>query len=535
MQPWTAIHNARQAMLEAFEHDFIYDNTTTYLDALAEAHATLQDHFAQPPAERNYWTGRMACQEIVVRTAMIAQDGDHGIGEDNPTPSNPTALAFLNSVGHEATQYETVHPLYNHWDDYDRDLTLWQSTLHTEYAIPPDSRDRTAVLTTLQTIAARTCLFISRAAFTIGDRDPHTRENYATWKAIDGEWTLRDEHCHPGFSPVEPDFPPDKIDETLCIPCQEYAYRFRTPMTRTLAPPPFRPAAPYHALTNPNPSAGIVTAATVEHWPMLGALALLANLHRIPLAIADHGLTTEIRITLKRFNIRWINHPRPTIPNAMPPHHAIAPPNAFWKPYVCQCSPWQRSIWIDADALPLTNLRPALEPKTDAPQLTRNDRFSERSFDLYGPIHRTLFPTQPPPTRDNYATIVNTGVLAWTKGEPLLETWRLFCHQIMDNPAHHSAANCRDQSAMYLALTTLHNLTGQTPTYLPHSWNWPADGLPAKQAYRRKPLPIDPYKLLATAKRRHPETHVVHWLGLPKPNDLYTQEHRQCQNAPKNP
>lgn len=521
MQYWPILDTARIHAAQAFQSDFIYDQPQTFLDALAEAHATLQDQFGQDPSTRDYWTARNAVDEILFRTAMWAQDGDHGDYDPETEAANPTYPIFLHAVGESATVWETENPQYNHWDDFDAELTTWRETLATEYALEPAMRDRVNIQSILESIGAAACMFASHARFTKHDRDPHTRENYAVWQEVDGEWTIRDNHCDAGFEPVAPDFVPNQPDETICLACQEYAYGPPPAAMRSVPVPEFRIATPYHALARITDEAGVITGANATHWPCLAATALTLNRYRIPLAIADHGLTHQQRHALDRFQVTWIDHPKPRVPKAMPPAHAVAPQQAYWKPWICLASPWQRSLWIDADAIALTHLPAALDLQHPEPLLTSNDKFTLKSHLLYREFHRVANLCGPVPDSDTHATIVNTGVLAWTHGEPLINEWRDATQELIDRPHYHALANCRDQSTMYAVLARRQHYGAPLPYYLPHSWNWPADGLPAPSAGARKRLPVDPYKLLAVTLRRHPQTHIVHWLGLPKPNDLY--------------
>jgi hypothetical protein len=523
MQPWTVLDAARLTAFQYFRTDFIYDQPQTFLDHLAEAHTTMQDQFAAPPAQRDYWTARNACLDIIVRAAMIYQDGDPGPDPNPPyNPPFPVAL-FLHAVGETATVMETEYPEYNHWDDFDASLSAWTSNLSNEFAKPPDERDRLQIYATLENMAAAACLFISRARFTIHDRDPHARENFAVHHWTGNLWETTANHCHAGFTPDPPDFPGNQKDETLCRPCREYSYSYRSAAPRAAIVPPTIGAIPYFPLKDLGTEFGIVTGCNATHYPCVAATCLNANQHRIAIAIADHGLTPEQRRILARFGVRWIPHYRPTIPAAMPPSHAVAEPRAYWKPWICYASPFEHSLWVDADAIVSSDIRPKFHRTNPPPLFTRNDTYSIKSWRLYVDYHQAAQLPGPAPTRDNPATIVNTGVLLWTAGDELITDWIHATQALIDAPHLHALANTRDQSTMYAVLARRLAAGQPDPIYLDRRWNCPADYHMAPDAHRRNPLPVNPDRLLAVTRRRHPDAFIVHWLGVPKPETLYQE------------
>jgi hypothetical protein len=67
------------------------------------------------------------------------------------------------------------------------------------------------------------------------------------------------------------------------------------------------------------------------------------------------------------------------------------------------------------------------------------------------------------------------------------------------------------------------------PTLLPDEWNVPADYLPSGRgnSNRRRPISLDPAKLLEQARARHPDAKFVHWLGGLKPWTIQPNEDPQ--------
>lgn len=525
MQIWTFLDQARQLAAKAYNVDLIYDDPTTLIASLTDDRDTLEDQFHQPTTDRAYWTIRRALERLTYEPARYAQDGNHGPDTDPPALPNPTYPLFLHQAGELATSNDNPDNLYAHWEAHRLNLDTWTATLANELAKPPANRDRETILATLTNVSAYTALFACRAHLTIHDRDPHSEANYAIIAYLWGEWDVLENHCDPGYVPDIPTEPGQFPGETLCKQCRPIYYGAPRSTSQQADAAPFIPITPYHPTATTETTAGIVTAANHSHWRCLAATVLFANLHRIPIAIADHGLTDAQRSNLKRFAVHWIRHQEPHIPSDMPPHHAIAPPRAWQKPWVCLASPWERSLWIDADAVPVHSIRQALENHSPTLQIATNTTWNQSSAYLYARLLTTIDPTAETLTDEHPETAVNTGVFAWTKGNQLIDQWRAHAANILAQPHLHGLAGVRDQSAMFLALR-FHRLNGgQLVEYLAPEWNTPADNLPAPAANQRRPTPANPTHFLAVAIARHPTAKIVHWLGFPKPNQLPFTEH----------
>lgn len=221
MQIWPILHAARRKAAEDYQIDLIYTDWTDYLAHLAEDRNIIDEELNLPTTDRDYWTIRDALTRIIARTAMIQQDGDHGPDEDPPERPNQPYPAFLHAAGTAATSADQPDALPGHWETLRLLLDQAHQTLTAEHEIPPEARDRTAILNALDAIAARTALFTARARLTVHDTDPHTDQNYAVHAWLDDQWTTVENNCDAGYEPDPPETPGTYAGETICRACRQ--------------------------------------------------------------------------------------------------------------------------------------------------------------------------------------------------------------------------------------------------------------------------------------------------------------------------
>lgn len=524
MQIWPLLHAAKARAETIHRQTLIYDSPTTFLNHQTHAAETIDEQFHLPPNERTYWAIRHALTDIAATAALYHSDGHHG----QPFKANPTVPLALHAAGRHATHKDDPDHPYAHWETLRDDLAALRATLATETAKPPEHRNPPIITAALTQTAANAALFEARARLTLHDRDPHATDNFAVIQWQRDDWTVIHNYCHYGFVPAIPDSPGQYPDETLCYPCIAFpppptiAARIAAPDPYPL--PPTILATPYYERTTPTTDRGIITGATAKHWPHLAAIALAANQHNIPLAIADHGLTETQRQNLNQFAVRWIHAPHPPIPPAAATAPAIADPKAWAKPWICLASPFDRTLWIDADAIPLLNNLQPLDPNNTAFQIATDNPWNPRSAAMYTRLNHALPNLAAPETPDPTAPACNTGIIAWTRHDPLITRWANTAEILLSHPELTPLCRVRDQSAMWIAIRDHQTETRQHPSYLDPTWNWPADGLPATEAKNRLPIPYEPHALLETTRKRHPWANIVHWLGRPKPQNLYAPE-----------
>ena len=524
MQIWPLLDAGLQRARQIHETTFLYDDKTTLLVDLLDARNAINDEFDLDAETRNYWTIRNALTDLIAAAAVYAADAHHG---QDPT-LNPTPAIALHTAGDHATDQDDPDHPYAHWEDFRTDLDIIRNALDTAIDPNPNLRDPETILELLADNAGKAALFAARARLGIHDKDPHAQTNFAVIQWQDPDWTVLANYCDYGYVPDIPAQPGDFPDETRCLPCV-LPEGLRSFIPTAAAPqldplPKTLPAVPYHARPRLTRAAGIVTGAKAVHWPMLAAIALSTNQHALPLAIADHGLTDAQRRHLKAFAVLWINAPEPTIPKVLPPHHAIAEPRAWTKPWTCLASPFERSLWIDSDAVPLFRNLDPLHLHAESFLIATDHPWNPHAAGMYHALNAACPNLNTTGKPNPAAPACNTGIMAWTKGEPILTSWRNHAAMLLAHPNLLHLCGVRDQSAMWLTLRDHEANTGRKPQFLDDTWNWPADDLPAPQSANRRPIPLDPRKLLETTRQRHPNANVVHWLGRPKPQQLYQPE-----------
>ena len=260
------------------------------------------------------------------------------------------------------------------------------------------------------------------------------------------------------------------------------------------------------------PDRGIVTGGTSDHWPCLGALAIAAAKYQIGFAVADHGLTAAQLSELNRCGVQWIEHPQPDIEHARN-NNTIALLKAWWKPWVCEASPFEESVWIDSDAVLTDNPSPLFDM---APAVSTQLRFLRDGTVLYRDLVTYLFGEPGVQALPQFA-VVNSGVIAWKRGDGFIEHWLEWTKRLLADDQAVKYCTVRDQSSMLALLIDLHLSGKPMPTLLDATWNCPADLLNAKQCEKRRSVPLQPQALLETTIARHPGECVVHWLGQFKP------------------
>jgi len=270
-----------------------------------------------------------------------------------------------------------------------------------------------------------------------------------------------------------------------------------------------------------NTTSGIVTGASSEHWPCLGAIAIAAAEESLGFAVADHGLEAWQRDELEHLGVRWIEHGRPSLDDAKSHRKSENDLRAWWKPWICKASPFDLSLWVDADAVLVGDMSELFEKAKLQPCISTQARWSP-SGRVYRPLLQELFPQVDATVSADLLTI-NSGLLAWSRNEPLIDEWMQYCERIMPTELA-GRVIVRDQAALLCALLRRYLDGDVGVTLLESAWNVPADNLPSGKSKARKPISLDPCELLATAKRRHPDAKLVHWLGGVKPWTIRQQK-----------
>lgn len=264
-------------------------------------------------------------------------------------------------------------------------------------------------------------------------------------------------------------------------------------------------------------SRGIVTGGSSIHWPCLGALAIGAGRNGVSLAVADHGLLDWQREELSRIGVRWIAHPQPLVaarPSGMSPP---SDPRAWWKPWVCAASPFDRSIWIDADAVLVGDLNGAFDLLATDSFVATQTLWQADGRAMYSTIVNYLFGSLPVHRDLPQVAHINTGIVGFRKGDAVIDDWRQMCGRIMADQRAMRMARIRDQTG-FVAMLVDRMLKGASlPLLMGPEYNVPAGNLPAGESCNRPKVPLCPEQLWQHTFENHPGAVVVHWLGGYKP------------------
>lgn len=260
---------------------------------------------------------------------------------------------------------------------------------------------------------------------------------------------------------------------------------------------------------------GIITGANEKHWACLGSLAIAAHEQRLGFAVADHGLSPMQRGELDRVGVRWIIHGEPDISRIKNDQRIPSEIRAWWKPWICLASPFRRSVWVDSDAAIVGSLAQLFTG--NGMHISTQRIWQPDSANLYRKVVASVFGDE---KYLDAVAVVNSGVFAWSEGEPLIERWCAWCQRLMKDAKLVAMCRVRDQAGLVMTLVDDQRQARTMPGLLPDQYNIPADYLGAGKSKNRKPIDLNPVVFLQTAKARHPEAIIVHWLGGFKPWSL---------------
>ncbi len=265
---------------------------------------------------------------------------------------------------------------------------------------------------------------------------------------------------------------------------------------------------------------GVLTAANSRYWPTLRLLAEAVRGANESLAVVDHGLTAKQSRWLAQQGVilhrvagpdDWSAPPRGSQPLEPPSH-----PNAWLKPWLCVHSPFESTVWIDADAVPLRGLERMFEYVSRDAWLTLESWTSASSArKLYEPLLRRVLGRLP--QRFHNAHRINTGVFGFRNGDLWLSHWWRSCRTIASDPALLSLCRLRDQAALVASLCQLPAGVDPPRIQLDRGLNWPVNDCQSSTRRGRKRYSWRDPKLLDRLRREHPQVSVVHWMGNPKP------------------
>ena len=196
---------------------------------------------------------------------------------------------------------------------------------------------------------------------------------------------------------------------------------------------------------------------------------------------------------------------------------------AWDKPAICLTSPFEQTIWIDADAVLLRHIDRMFDYLTEGPWVSRENFISEvYGRKLYLRMAHRIYGRIPPFYPQ--ASKINTGVFAFSRGDQWIKDWATWCDRILADSALKIECYLHDQHAL-VALLCDPKFVDRPEIHEDRSLNCPANNLNYKQCSQRKQYPWDAEDCLERLRNDHPQASIVHWLGRPKP--LWTADGKE--------
>jgi hypothetical protein len=182
-------------------------------------------------------------------------------------------------------------------------------------------------------------------------------------------------------------------------------------------------------------------------------------------------------------------------------------------------SPFDDTIWIDADAVPIRGLDTMFRELESGSWLTLETYVTElHARQVYLKIVNLLEGEIPP--QYPQAARINSGVFAFRRDDDWVRGWWRLCEQIMHDHRAAGACSLRDQHAL-VALLCQSKPSFPLPRILEErGLNWAANGCPIQRSHERKNYPWESHECLSMLREDHPGVSVVHWLGAPKPGTI---------------
>lgn len=180
--------------------------------------------------------------------------------------------------------------------------------------------------------------------------------------------------------------------------------------------------------------------------------------------------------------------------------------NLWRKPLRCIDSPYEQSVWIDADAILLEHQ----DFFWEGPFVTCEASGKSPNTGLYRPLIKRYFGKLPDRDWEIFC-IINTGVLGFSKDDKWIYEWSEMCKKLLSSPDLLKLSRCADQDAMILLL-----LSGvdEPKIVTDPRWNMAANRLPPHRRFERKQY-AGP-NLKERVMNDHGGAFVVHWMDYPK-------------------
>ncbi len=263
-------------------------------------------------------------------------------------------------------------------------------------------------------------------------------------------------------------------------------------------------------------SRGILTAANSDFWPILRHHVRSCREQGFDVTVVNHGLIPRQIAAIASIGGKVIEHPREA-KFSLSPRQIREKQDlgnryelAWYKPLLLQASPFDETLWIDADAIPLRGISNLFDLLKDGPFIS-NDWWCRPWRDMYGTAVRQILGSLP----DAFfaSTWVNSGVFGVRRSDPVICNWIENCHKIMNDDVALAGSPCRDQTALAVTLSKNPELMRVISDW---RINMPVNGLIDHQSSQRKNYNFFGPHVMDRLRNDHPHAWVIHWLG-PKP------------------
>ncbi len=260
---------------------------------------------------------------------------------------------------------------------------------------------------------------------------------------------------------------------------------------------------------------GFLTAGNEAFAPGVRAIVHCLRVQNdLPLAVIDHGFEHDTVAFFRRCGATiipdWLKSPAVKVNG-----DCKIPARSWQKPEFLKRSPFDETVWIDADAIPVREPARILELLSRGPFLTPETYVShEGAFNLSRNLLRAVFGKVP----DHYRLLapINAGVIGFHRGDAWVEEWSKVNAEIMRTPSWSTLCNCLDQSTLLVTLLKLNGVGPRTLTTT--AYNSTAE----HRVKSERPLcgvytPSDSAVFVEQIKAGTPFASVVHFIDSPKP------------------
>lgn len=254
---------------------------------------------------------------------------------------------------------------------------------------------------------------------------------------------------------------------------------------------------------------GVITGASSDYFKCLKLMALSCNRQGVPLTVFDDGLLDDQIEYLLSMGVDVLAGTAGIVAE----RYKFNPNNPliiYEKPFKCLKTPYKKTVWIDSDAIPLRDIGFFFD------LLDKEEAFFTKDYYSGSSVSLELLELLKCPNLEMVDLGFNSGVFGWREPCEIIELWASVVHYVSTVPELRELPKCCDQDMLYYAVNALDkaNLILEGTKY-----NTPANFQSDRSSERRKQY-VNDKDLLENISMDHPESLVVHWMGIPKLDHL---------------